>query len=207
MVVGIEFDLLPRQLRPEDKDYPNNAWHPQAKQPRQPTWSQIVGRALPSILPEAGSNYCAPLITEAVRTWWLHPLGRLQAIQRITQIALHLLATYGQDQPIHPADPLAKAEAAARAAIPKGFSVGDMAAAAHMPRSSLSACYRRSRGESPSIFLRRLRVDAVARFALRNNDYERMARNLGWPTKRLMAQYISRATGKSWRQWLATVKE
>ncbi len=199
----IEFDLFPRPLAIDEKSNPR--YIATAPNTVQPSWRQILGKQPPSPLDTASASIIGPLIAMASRCWWVDSVGRLQATAHICQAVIHLFARYGTSQHMASGgqDPLIKAKRAAEAGIGRGFSVDDMAQVAGMTRSRFSTVWKATFGYPPGLFLRRIRVQQVAEQLHKGYSIDKVAIGMGWRDTRQMTQYVARASGVTWRQWLA----
>jgi AraC-like DNA-binding protein len=97
---------------------------------------------------------------------------------------------------------IARAESLARQSVSAGFSVSDFAHAANFSRSQFTALYRRIRGISPGVFLRRERIhQAVALLARSDLPLHKVGAMVGYPDPSVFGRVFRAAHGVSPRVW------
>lgn len=206
---GLLCDWTQRQLCPVDPTGSNQAWRPAVGEPPQPAWSSLLGRSIDPVMPPIIARRVAPLLAVAVRRWWQGQPGRLRATALLTEIMVCLLEWADAGALGHQERDLSelgnRAHVWVREHVYRRPTVDDVAKAMGLTRAHFTRRYTENRESGPGEMIRTLILEQLEADLRSGSSPDVLAARFGWSSARQLAQFVSRATGTTWRTWLAGV--
>lgn len=206
--VWCHFVVWPVQAMPAP-----GAWHGSGavRALAQPTATALWGVELPPLLAPLGQRRCAAWLHELHHHW---RAGRPGRVLRAHALLDRMLTAWAEGSwSGRPADPSGEAriavaeDLARRRLADPGFGVAEMAAAIGWGRQHFAREYRRLRGEAPSAFLRRARIDeACERLEHWSRSAAAIGASVGYPHRAAFLRAFRAATGTTPAGWRAGLR-
>ena len=190
------FDLIPQRY----VEIRKGVWRHTDEQV-QPNAQELWGCSLNHAPPAELLSATTATLRFCCDRWWRGVGPRMQAQARLGTFIANWVASVLQSTTTAQ-DLFAVAEDEAERRLPTGFNVDDMAQVCGMSRVVFTREYSRARGESPGVYLRRLRLEMAAELWKQPGwSLEHLAKHVGYCSSVTFSRAFKKYFGVTPRKW------
>ena len=197
---GAEYKWITFDLTWQQRESRGSAFFHPPYAKNQPKTKDLFGKAFPTILDQTHLEKANRILDTCCHIWWRGPLERMRANLLLGELILdQLVGLFADEEEIH--SDLDRVERLAVQRLAVGVSVEDMAHWSGMHRSSFTRRYQELRGESPSQFLARKKIENAKRLMAKDLSLRNISESSGFKSTAAFSRSFKKETGFTPTEW------